>query len=317
MRWLLAALVMAGALLPAHAAAFRFEDTDTGVTLHDGDLPVLTYHTGMVTPPKFVPQERYTRTAYIHPLYGLDGEVLTQDFPLDHFHHRGVFWAWPESTWDGKKVDVWTLDGARKHPVQVLGTEANDTVARLAFENAWRMDDQPEKDLVREQVVITVHGAADETRAIDFMVTLTNVTDKPFTLLGAKDKGYGGFCVRPDARLKPMSFTSALGPHDEDVLSVDSPWADVSFSKERDSEAQSGVALFQHPKNPGYPHHGWIFRHYAFLGASWPHEDPHTLEPGKSVSLRYRLLVHRGSAEAANVDEHHNAYVAEFRPAPK
>ena len=36
----------------------------------------------------------YTRSNYIHPLYALDGEVLTEDFPEDHPHHRGIFWAW-------------------------------------------------------------------------------------------------------------------------------------------------------------------------------------------------------------------------------
>ena len=23
-----------------------------------------------------------------------DGQVLTEDFPADHLHHRGIFWAW-------------------------------------------------------------------------------------------------------------------------------------------------------------------------------------------------------------------------------
>jgi AcrR family transcriptional regulator len=38
--------------------------------------------------------EKFRRSCYIHPLYGLDGEVMTEDFPVDHRHHRGVFWAW-------------------------------------------------------------------------------------------------------------------------------------------------------------------------------------------------------------------------------
>lgn len=33
------------------------------------------------------------RANYVHPLYDLDGHVLTEDFPKDHLHQRGIFWA--------------------------------------------------------------------------------------------------------------------------------------------------------------------------------------------------------------------------------
>ncbi|WP_372934433.1 DUF6807 family protein, partial [Mariniphaga sediminis] len=42
----------------------------------------------------------YERRHYIHPLWGLDGTILTEDFPDDHLHHRGIFWAWHQ-VWIG------------------------------------------------------------------------------------------------------------------------------------------------------------------------------------------------------------------------
>ena len=36
----------------------------------------------------------HSRSHYVHPLYGLDGELLTEEFPSDHPHHCGIFWAW-------------------------------------------------------------------------------------------------------------------------------------------------------------------------------------------------------------------------------
>src|SRR5699024_3188858 len=47
----------------------------------------------------FVTTAKYAvpRSNYIHPLYGLEGEMLTRDWPEGaHPHHRGIFWAWPE-----------------------------------------------------------------------------------------------------------------------------------------------------------------------------------------------------------------------------
>jgi hypothetical protein len=45
---------------------------------------------------------RFSRSDYVHPLYSLDGGVITEDFPPDHLHHRGVFWAWHQ-IWIGDK----------------------------------------------------------------------------------------------------------------------------------------------------------------------------------------------------------------------
>ena len=51
---------------------------------------------------------KHTRAGYIHPLFGLDGETFTQEFPPDHRHHHGVFWAWHQ-LWVGdlKAGDPW------------------------------------------------------------------------------------------------------------------------------------------------------------------------------------------------------------------
>ncbi|MGZ8921068.1 MAG: DUF6807 family protein, partial [Limisphaerales bacterium] len=67
--------------------------TDKSLAIYEGRLPVLVYNHGVIHRAG-VPTDR-ARSTYIHPLYGLDGEVLTDDFPKDHYHHRGLFWAWP------------------------------------------------------------------------------------------------------------------------------------------------------------------------------------------------------------------------------
>jgi hypothetical protein len=49
------------------------------------------------------------RSDYIHPLYGLDGQELTKDWPLEHPHHRGIYWAWPEVDYRGERGDLHAL----------------------------------------------------------------------------------------------------------------------------------------------------------------------------------------------------------------
>ena len=217
----LASLLVAGMV----QGAFSIHDSGETVTIKDGDSPVFVYRYVPGEKPVFVP-ERYKRACYIHPLYGLDGEILTQDFPLDHFHHRGVFWAWPDSTLGERKLDVWALDGVREVHSKWLDRETDEVHAEIAVENVWVYDDAPGTPVIKEQVRISVYPAEDNHRNIDFELTFQNVSNEVFTLRGSgtSNKGYGGFCFRPDASRAPFLFTSEQGESAEDVLELKSPW---------------------------------------------------------------------------------------------
>lgn len=306
--------VMSVAILGAGSAwaEFGLQTQDDQLTVVEDGKPVFVLHGEMVASPEGVPAN-YRRTAYLHPLYGLDGEVLTEDFPRDHYHHRGVFWAWPEGKAGDRKMDVWTLKDARQVFDSWVEREVRDGVVHIGMRNNWVFDDAPALPVVRETVMMVVHPVTAEGRAIDFSIQLENVSKEEFSLLGAANKGYGGFCVRPPAACKPMEFTTALGAQKEDALRVASPWADVSFACDKDGP-KSGMAIFQHPANPDYPHDGWLLRHYAFLGAAWPHETTYVMPPQASVTLQYRLYLHRGDAAQGKVAEAFAAYTAAARP---
>jgi len=298
--------VMVGLLFSVAAMAeFTFEDRDGSLTLLENGKPVYSYRYEMVAPPQGVPAH-FSRSCYIHPLYDLNGNVITQDFPIDHFHHRGVFWAWPECKAGERPMDVWALGNVRQRHEEWLARETGTDRAVMAVRNRWAFDADPEKAVVREEVRITAFPSGETGRPLDFDIRLTNVSGDSVTFLGAKNKGYGGFCFRPDAKNKPFVFTTAKGVCPEDALQFDTPWADVSWAK----EGGAGVAIFEHPSNPGYPFPGWIFRHYAFLGASWPHEQEHVLKPGESFQLRYRLYIHAGDAEKGEVERSFRDYTA-------
>lgn len=313
-RFLYATVVTLAFSIHALAAPFSFEEKDGRLTLLEGDEPVLVYNYGMVAPPEGVDPDKYTRSCYIHPVYGLDGEVLTQDFPRDHRHQRGVSWTWPESTVGDKPINTWELDSGEQVFEKWVTRETERAYARVAVQNGWRFKGEDETQ-VRELIDFLVYPADEKGREMDFLLTFTNVSDEPVTLLGAIGKGYGGFSFRPSAERKPMIFSTKDGVHDGDALEYETPWADVSFHLERKGP-MAGAAIFQHPSNPDYPHHGWIFRRYALLGAAWPHVDPYVLQPGDEISLRYRLYIHRGDAEAADVAGRFAAFMESLGETP-
>jgi hypothetical protein len=277
---------------------FAFRDDGTRLWIDDGGKPVLAYNYGKVQPPAELNLDasRWARSCYIHPVYGLDDDVLTQDFPPDHFHHRGIFWAWPYTSVGERRMDIWLHEDCEPRFEQWLSKEADGARASVELQNAWVFKDDP-APVVRETVRFTVHPADDRGRPIDFHLSFANVSNEPVKFLGAAGKGYGGFCVRPDAtRVEPV-ITTALGRQDADVLKMTSPWADFS-SRMAPGAAYSGCAVFQHPSNPGYPHPGWLLRYYGFR---------------ESFELRYRLYLHRGSADEAKLDEVFKLYEREMQ----
>src|SRR5215471_5321743 len=72
---------------PATSSRFRFESRGgTSLGLWEGDRPVFVYNYGDIGSPSTPDVPKHS--AYLHPIYGLDGEVLTDDFPKDHVYHR-------------------------------------------------------------------------------------------------------------------------------------------------------------------------------------------------------------------------------------
>jgi hypothetical protein len=298
------------ACMLAHAD-FEIADNGKALQVSDSGKPVFVYHYDWIDPPEGV-DKKFRRTAYIHPLHGIDGEVLTQDYPDDHYHHRGVFWGWPRGDWKGKRLDTWGLSNSRQSDCRLLDSGKVGKSVYLNVQSNWVLDEVPDTPIVQEAVRIDVHPASNVGRALDFTITLKNVTDAPVQLKGAieKNKGYGGFNFRPDKARKPMHFTTALGPQLEDTFQAETPWVDVSYAVAPGSEKQSGAAIFQHPDNPDYPHGWWLVRHYAFLGHAWPGNTPYNIAPGDSLALKYRLFTHRGTAEQGKVAEAFSEYLA-------
>ncbi|MDP7251477.1 MAG: PmoA family protein [Planctomycetota bacterium] len=106
------------------------DDSERGrLTVREGETPVLTYNYGKQL--KEGVHEKYTRSCYIHPLFDLGGRPLTDDFPKDHFHHRGVFWTWPLMKARGRNVQTWHPSPLRQHFVRWIKREAGEKETRI------------------------------------------------------------------------------------------------------------------------------------------------------------------------------------------
>lgn len=280
--------------------AWKAVTTDDGVWVQEGDTKVLYYQ----RKPKSK-DGKYARANYVHPLLGLDGEPLTEDFPADHLHHRGIFWAWHQVTIAGKAVgDPWALKDCG-WDIRDVKAETSDSAMVLRttvhwLSPLWLDAKGMQKPFVREVAVIRVHRAEKDRRIVDFEINLTAL--QPDTRIGgaAPTPGYGGFS--PRLRLpKDVRFVGPKGEVQPLAGPVDAAaWIDVAgtFTGDR----ISGVAMLTHPSTPGFPQ-PWILRRRGSMqNPVYPGATPVLLPMDTPLVLRYRLVIHRGAVPSEQID---------------
>ena len=291
----------------AGESPFRFvERQEKGtLTVFDGERPVMAYIFGDQLKEGLSPDR--TRSSYVHPIYGLDGETLTLDFPAGgHFHHRGLCWAWAQVKVGDTMTDPWDLRRILTKFRRWAQRQCDEGGATLAVDNHWVFDGK--RTVATEQISFRVHKATDVGRAID--VTWRIEAKEPLALAGRPKKGYGGFMLRfPQLKDTVLTIDDGTHPANSDLKA--SAWADLS-SRFGKGDAMSGIAIFPHPSHPGLPV-GWTLRSYGFINPAWPGPTPFALEPGKPLTLQYRLWVHRGDAAAGAVAQAYKNYVADVK----
>jgi hypothetical protein len=294
----------------AASASFALRHEGSALQVLDGGKPVLVYNYGLRLEPGV--DGAYRRSSYVHPLHGPDEEVLTADFPADHRHHRGLYWAWP-GVWLGtERVDGWHLKGLWTSFESWLGQETGGCHAEIGIQNGWY--DAGRRRVMDEAVWLRIRPFDGTGRAIDVDLTLV-ATTVPVTIQGQpdQDKGYGGFQYRPAPA--PGTVITAEGRGrvaEEGTDLVPARWVDYS-ARFGATPKPSGLAILTPPDHPGGPP-GWTTRYYGFLGVAWPGLQKVTLEPGgRPLHLRYRVYLHRGDATEGRVAEAFERYVAAKR----
>jgi hypothetical protein len=307
---LLGGLTSLDAAETAKATPFEFRDVNgRSLGLFESGRRVLVYNHGLMTDPR-VPKEdpRRSRSCYIHPLYGLNGEVLTDDFPRDHYHHHGVFWGWPHVEIDGREYDLWTGKGIQQQFVRWIDRRVESDAAILTVENSWFVG---ERKVMIEHVCLRAGRATDVARTLDIDLSWTPV-DRPITLRGAEGKSYGGLSVRfavPEGSRPTITVPGGVAK--DDLLETRLAWVDLArpFAG---ATTPSGATLMVPPSHPDYPP-TWVARHYGLQSVGYPGVKSKTFSPGQPLRLSYRLWIHKTAADPAALRNAYDTYCHETK----
>ncbi len=169
---------------------------------------------------------------------------------------------------------------------------------------------QPGKDpVIRDQRTVTISVPSDNLRVIDFEVTLEPLTD--IRIEKTNHSFFSGrmvpeLCVQEGGTL--VNAEGQLG--EKGTFGQPSPWCDYSGTREGITE---GMAIFQDPSNRWYPSK-WFTRDYGFFSPTpmyWPQGQVTEIPKGQPLTLRYRVIVHGGNAEQAQIAKLFTEYKAQ------
>jgi len=256
------------------------------VRVTQGDRPVLQYNHGATIPPEGI-DKKYARGDYVHPLYGLDGEVLTDDYPRDHPHHRALNWSWATILWKEEMRDAFAVRGAWHRPVRLIRAESGPVAAVVEAESRWMWDDKT--PIVQEHVVIRAFREANRARCVDFEIRLTALVEG-LQFCGRKSRGYSGF----NLRMVPADARQIRLHNDPPAAIMRRSWADY-LAEFKGGKGRSGVAIIQYETNPAYPNNWIKYDALNFFQPSYPGGEPIPMPKDETTVLKYRVLIHAGA----------------------
>jgi hypothetical protein len=228
------------------------------------------------------------RSDYIHPLYGLEGEMLTRDWPAGgHPHHRAIFWAWPEVEYGNKRGDIYALQRIFARPTGNVDCVSGPVFAQVIAENLWMWEDTIA--IVREHVVIRVYRATDDCRIIDLTIKLEALQDS-ITIATRNTDSYGGL----NLRMMTPEFQDISYHTDEADADPRRAWSDFNGIFAGNTSA-SGLMVLQHSDNPDYPGKWVEYPNLAWVQPTFPAPGTrYPLSTENSLILKYRLIIHSG-----------------------
>jgi hypothetical protein len=281
---------------------YKWQQSDSSVALLNHHRTVWQFNYG-----------KDTRKPYFHPVALSDGTVLTCLSPRDHPWHRALWFSWKMLN----GVNYWEEDpktglpDGRTEVVEAKVIPNQDYSATILLAITYHTPDRP--PLLTEKRKITVSAPDRHGRyRIDWEGVFTAGQQDVLLQGGTAGGGYAGMSVRISQTTRDWRLIDSEGRVDlpgghvaKNTHGQKARWMDFSVVDTATNEI-GGIAILQHPSTFRYPTH-WhnvmddtIPFGYFSPAPLWA--EPYTLAAGKTLKVRYRILVHPGRGAKGQLD---------------
>jgi hypothetical protein len=248
----------------------------------------------------------YEKYPFFYPVNGPSNASVTSMRNGNYPHHSSLFFGCDKVN----EGNYWQEGIDRGQIVSLRADIIESGGEKVVIENEciWK---RPGADApIKDKRIITVTMISKDKYQIDFDVTMEMLLD--VTINKTNHSLFSGRMDPDLAVINGGTMINAEGETSEKgTFGKPSSWIDFYGKRMGGIE---GMAILQHPSNAFYPS-PWFTRDYGFFSPTpmyWPKNDKFTsLKKGETISLRYRVLVHSGDHEQAEIAKEFEKYKSE------
>jgi len=257
----------------------------------------------------------FERGGYIHPVLSPSGKQITDDYPSNHKHHHGIWFAWTHTEFEGRAPDFWNM-GDKKGTVEFVSLDKTwSGPVHAGFISKHRQIDltaPKPKTALNETWNVKLFAIGNDAQrpyfVFDLEVTDTCAADAPLKLPQYR---YGGIGVRGNWAWNgkdKLNFLNSEGMTDRskgDKAETVGRWAHMGGMLDG---GLTGIAVLGHPDNVRAPQPQRIHPTEPFLNLAPQQAGDVEITPGKPLTLRYRFVVADGAPDKTELDRLWNDY---------
>ena len=253
----------------------------------------------------------FRRGGYLHPIRTPSGKVVTDDFPPNHIHHHGVWWAWTHTEFDGRTPDFWNMGDGKGRVEFVSLDETWSGPVHGGFRSKHRFIDLTSGkpvNALNESWKVTAYAAPAAATYWMFdlvseqLCATTNELKLPLYR-------YGGVGLRGNwawnGKDKAAFLTSDGETDREKGHATCGRWC--YMGGELDG-GPAGVAILCHPENFRAPQPMRLHPTEPFFNFAPQQAGDMEIKPGETYLSRYRFVVLDGGPVKAGLDRLWNDY---------
>ncbi len=276
-------------------------DKDGALIINTADKNLLSYFHKTVYPPAGQ-DTNYKRSGFIHPLWTPHGQVLTNIQPKDHYHHYGIWNPWTHTVFEKDTIDFWNIRG-RKGTVRfakfISKTEGPVfSEFQALHEHVVFKKDKTEKIALNEiQTVRVYNPQGQDYYIVDFTSQLSCATQSPLLIVAYRYAGFGWRATEEWTKDNCEVLTS----EGKDRKTTDGTKARWLIAQGTLGNDYGGLVMMSYPENQNHPEPLRIWDEKAnggrgdfFANFATTKDKDWLLEPGKTYTLKYRLVVFNG-----------------------
>jgi len=289
---------------------------DGALNLSSGGKPILSYQIETVNPPKGV-SPFYKRSAFLHPVYSPEGEVLTRIQAPDHYHHYGIWNPWTLTFIGKREVDFWNLmkgEGTVRFAGLISQVEGP---VFSGFKSLQEHIDFGAKGgdavAMSELFDVRVWNVANKRYMFDYMSTLNTPLDSGILLAAYRYGGGIGYRATEKWNKDNSSVLTSEGKDRKNADGSNARWCIIE-GQSSTPEGRSGILFMSFPANRMHPEPMRVWpedqngRGDVYFEFCPIRHKEWKLERGNDYTLKYRLVVFDGKMTPEDAENYWQAF---------